>query len=88
MFIPLGIKTDYELLDSLIKLPDLITFLKEKNIKALGIIDNNLSYVMEASKLCFQNDIKLTFKQLLGLTFKDISLTPKNQYLVVKYNLS
>ena len=38
--------------------------------------------------LLLQNDIKLTFKQLLGLTFRDISLTPKNQYLVVKYNLS
>ena len=38
--------------------------------------------------LLLKNDIKLSFKQLLGLTFKDISLTPKNQYLVVKYNLS
>ena len=80
MFIPLGIKTDYELLDSLIKLPDLITFLKEKNIKALGIIDNNLSYVMEASKLCFQNDIKL----IPGL---EVSIDDLKLYLYAKnYN--
>ena len=59
MFIPLGIKTDYEILGSLIKLSDLIVFLNEHNIKAVGIVDNNLSYIVEAQKLCEQNDIKL-----------------------------
>ena len=58
MFIPLGIKTDYEILGSLIKLPDLIMFLKQNNIKAFGIVDNNLSYVMECLSLCEKEDIK------------------------------
>ena len=59
MYIPLGIKTDYEILGSLIKIPDLISFLKSNNISSVGIIDNNLSYVMESYKLCKENGIKL-----------------------------
>ena len=69
MLIPLGIKTDYELLDSVIKLPDLITFLKEKNIKALGIIDNNLSVkktekmVAQINKETDQSDKEIVVKE-------------------------
>lgn len=59
MYIPLGIKTDYEILGSLIKISDLISYLNKHNIKAVGIVDNNLSYVMEAHKLCKENSIKL-----------------------------
>ena len=80
MYIPLGIKTDYEILGSLIKLPDLIVFLKSNNISAVGIVDNNLSYVMEAQKLCEQNDIKL----IPGL---EVEIDGLKLYLYVKnYN--
>ena len=42
MFIPLGIKSDYSLLKSLIKIPDLIEYLKKHNITACGLLDDNL----------------------------------------------
>ena len=38
--------------------------------------------------LLLKDDIKMSFKQILGLTFRDISLTYNNHYLTVKYNLS
>ena len=38
--------------------------------------------------LLLKDDIKMNFKQILGLTFRDISLTHNNHYLTVKYNLS
>ena len=80
MFIPLGIKTDYEILGSLIKLSDLIVFLNEHNIKAVGIVDNNLSYIVEAQKSCEQNDIKL----IPGL---EVSIDDLKVYLYAKnYN--
>lgn len=80
MYIPLGIKTDYEILGSLIKLPDLIVFLKEHNLSTVGIVDNNLSYVAEAQKLCESNGIKL----IPGL---DVSIDGLKLYLYAKnYN--
>ena len=36
MFIPLGVKTDYSLMNSLIKIEDLMTYLKDHNITACG----------------------------------------------------
>ena len=41
--IPLKITTEYSLLKSLIKLPDLISFLLENNIKECAICDENLN---------------------------------------------
>ena len=38
--------------------------------------------------LLLKNEIKMSFKQILGLTFRDISLTHNDHYLTVKYNLS
>ena len=38
--------------------------------------------------LLLKDEIKMSFKQILGLTFKDINLTHNNHYLTVKYNLS
>lgn len=80
MYIPLGVKTDYEILGSLIKIPDLIMFLKDNNLNAVGIVDNNLSYVMEAQRLCEANDIKL----IPGL---EVSIDDLKVYLYAKnYN--
>ena len=58
MYIPLGIKTDYSILSSLIKIDKLVLKAKEYNFKALGIVDDNLFYVMEFYKECIKNDIK------------------------------
>ena len=64
--IPLRVITDYSLLHSLIKVPDLINFLVEKNIKVCGICDENLSGSIYFYDLCINNGIK----PLIGLSIK------------------
>ena len=56
--IPLKITTEYSLLKSLIKLPDLISFLNENNIKECSICDENLNGFMEFYLKCKENNIK------------------------------
>ena len=56
--IPLKITTEYSLLKSLIKLPDLISFLLENNIKECAICDENLNGFMEFYLKCKENNIK------------------------------
>ena len=54
----LSIKTDYSILTSLIKIPDLISYAINNHIEALGIIDDNLSSSMEFILECQKNNIK------------------------------
>ena len=56
--IPLKITTEYSLLKSLIKLPDLISFLLENNIKECSICDENLNGFMEFYLKCKENNMK------------------------------
>lgn len=77
MYIPLGIKTDNSLLQSLIKIKDLIPFLKEHNITACGILDNHLYGVMDFYFSCKNNDIK----PIIGL---DVLINNKHLYLYAK----
>lgn len=62
----ISIKTDYSILTSMIKLPDLFLYAKKNNYNTLGIIDDNLSYVAEFNKLCQKYNIK----GLIGLEVK------------------
>lgn len=62
----ISIKTDYSILTSMIKLPDLFSYAKKNNYSTLGIIDDNLSYVAEFNKLCQKYNIK----GLIGLEIK------------------
>ena len=55
---PLKITTDYTLLQSLIKIPDLISFLLTQNIKVCGICDDNLGGSLEFYTACKLNNIK------------------------------
>ena len=64
--IPLRVITDYSLLHSLIKVPDLINFLVEKDIKVCGICDENLSGSIYFYDLCINSGIK----PLIGLSIK------------------
>lgn len=80
MYIPIGVKTDNSLLQSLIKIKDLIPFLKEHNITTCGILDNRLYGVMEFYFNCKNNDIK----PIIGL---DVEINKKRIYLYAKnYN--
>lgn len=74
MYIPLGIKSDYSLLKSLIKIPDLMIYLKSKNITAAGILDDNLFGSMCFYQSCLKNNIK----PIIGLSIK---ITLGNIYL-------
>ena len=69
MYTPLYIKTDNSLQQSLIKIPDLIEFAKNNNIKSLSITDNNMYGVMDFYKACINNNIKPIIG--LELTYKD-----------------
>lgn len=71
------IKTDYQILSSLIKIPDLCKYAKEKNIKVLGIVDNNLSSSAEFYNECKKNNIK----PVIGL---DILINDKHLFIYAK----
>ncbi len=57
-YVPLYIKTDNSLQQSLIKIDDLINKAKEYGLKALTITDNNMYGVMDFYHACLKNDIK------------------------------
>ena len=65
-YIPLGIKTHYELLSSLIKIDDLISFSRANNIQALGITDSNMFSAIKFIILCNKNNIK----PIIGVPFQ------------------
>ena len=57
-FVPLYIKTDNSLLNSTIKIDDLIEYAKKYNINVLSITDDNMCGVMEFYTKCTKNNIK------------------------------
>ena len=57
-YIPINIKTHYELLSSLITIDELIAFAKKNNISTLGITDRNMFGSMEFLNKCKTNGIK------------------------------
>ena len=80
MYVPLGVKSDYSLLQSLIKIKDLVLFLKQHNITACGLLDNRLYGSIEFYNSCIKNDIK----PIIGL---DVKIGDNNIYLyATNYN--
>ena len=77
MYNTIGIKSDYSILKSLIKIPDLVSFCIENNIKTIGLIDDNLFGSIELYDLCLKNNIK----PLIGL---EIEIDKKHFYLYAK----
>ena len=57
-YIPLNIKTEYDLMNSLIKIDELISYAKNNNILALGITDENMFSSYEFITKCKKNNIK------------------------------
>lgn len=74
----ISIKTDYSLLKSLIKIEDLIFYALKNNYKALGIIDDNLSYVAEFIFECNKNNIKPVIGFDTKINNKQIIIYAKN----------
>ena len=78
IYTPLFIKTDYSLLNSLIKIDDLISFALKNNIKSLSITDDNLCGVIEFYHKCLKNNIKPVIGLNLKIDGKTIILYAKN----------
>src|SRR5574344_1370891 len=74
MYSTLGIKTDYSLLKSLIKINDLVNFSVQNNIPYLGILDDNLFGSIEFYDTLIKNNIK----PIIGL---DCQINKLNIYL-------
>ena len=74
----MNIKSHYELLSSLIKLEDLVSFAKNNNLSAVGITDSNMFGCMEFINLCNNAGIK----PIIGVEVKidnfDMILYAKN----------
>ena len=77
MYTPLKITTDFTLLNSLIKIDDLINFCLLKKIKCCGICDSNLFCSIEFYKKDKQNNIK----PIIGL---EIEINNYKIYLYAK----
>lgn len=77
MYVPLKVTTDYTLLKSMIKIEELISFLKEQQITACGICDTNLYGIMQFYDACKENEIK----PVIGL---EIPFLEKNFYCYAK----
>ena len=78
MYAPLYIKTNNSLLESMIKIEDLIEYAKVNNIKALTITDNRMYGVMEFYKACMANDIKPIIGLEITMDDSKIVLYAKN----------
>jgi DNA polymerase III subunit alpha len=65
-YIPLYLKTENSLLESFIKIDDLIKYALNNNMKYLAIADNNMYGAIEFYNACIKNDIK----PIIGYSFK------------------
>lgn len=74
MYAPLKVTTDYTLLKSLIKIPDLISFLVSNKIDACAICDENLYGVLDFYNACRTHNIKPIIGLNIRLDNKDIYL--------------
>jgi len=78
MYIPLNLKTNYSLLESLITIDDLIDFAKNNNLNTLCLCDSSMHGVMEFYKKCISNDIKPVIGLEIELNNKKICIYAKN----------
>jgi DNA polymerase-3 subunit alpha len=78
MFTPLGIKTDYSILKSLIKVDDYIMYGINNHLNTLGILDNNLNSSHYFYNQCIKNNIKPIIGIDINIDNYRIFLYPKN----------
>lgn len=77
-FVPLKITTEYTLLNSTIKIDNLISFLQTNQISSCAICDTNLYGVMEFYHKMTQNNLKPIIGLNINLDNNSIYLYPKN----------
>ena len=78
MYIPLNIKSNYSLLDSLITIDDLINFAKNSKLTTLCLCDSSMFGVMEFYKKCIDNDIKPVIGLEIEIDDKKINIYAKD----------
>lgn len=78
MFTPLGVKTDYSLLKSLIKVDDYVSYGINHDLNTLGILDNNLCSSHIFYELCKKNSIKPIIGLDIMVDNYHIFLYPRN----------
>ena len=78
MYCVLKITSDYSILNSLIKLKDLMKYLKLHNITSCALCDTNLFGCLDFYKLAQENDIKPIFGLELNIENKTIYAYAKN----------
>lgn len=57
-YIPLNVKTEYDLMNSLIRIDELISFAKKEEFGSIGISDTNMFSSYEFLSKCMSNNIK------------------------------
>ncbi len=77
-YIPLNIKTEYDLMNSLIKIDELISYAKNNNLDSLGITDTTMFGTMEFINKCISNNIKPIIGVELNIDNKLFILYAKN----------
>ncbi len=77
-YIPLNIKTEYDLMNSLIKIDDLISFALKNDINCLGISDSTMFGTMEFINKCISNNIKPIIGVELNIENTSFILYAKN----------
>ncbi len=78
MSLSIGIKTDYSLLQSLIKIPDLMNYLVVNNIDSVGILDDNLFGSISFYEQCKKNNIKPIIGLIINIGNNKAYLYAKN----------
>ena len=77
-YIPLNIKTEFDLMNSLIKIDELISYAKNNSINTLGITDSNMFGCYEFITKCNKNNIKPIIGTELKIDNKNIILYASN----------
>ncbi len=78
-YIPFNIKTDYYLLNSLIKIDELINFCVNNNVQVCAICDNNLGASFEFYQKCKKNNIKAVIGLEVDFEGNILYLYPENE---------
>lgn len=79
MYSPLYVKTDYSLLSSLIKVDELIVYLKKYNITSCAVVDNNLFGTMEIINKFNKNNIKPIIGLEISFNSNTVLLYARNE---------
>lgn len=80
MFYPLGVKTDFSILKSLIKIEDYILYAKNNGLNVIGILDDNLNSSHIFYEMCKKNNIKPVIGLDIIIEDKEVYLYPVNYH--------